>query len=39
MEFVFAVVAVTVVALISHAAMELGIDRQPSTTEPLETDA
>jgi len=39
MEFLFAVVAVTVVALISHAAMELGIDRQPSKAEPLESDA
>jgi hypothetical protein len=39
MEFLFAVVAVTVVALISHAAMELGIDRQSSTAEPFEVDA
>jgi hypothetical protein len=39
MEFLFAVVAVTVVALISHAAMDIGIDRQSSNAEPLETDA
>jgi hypothetical protein len=39
MEFLFAVVAVTVVALISHAAMDIGIDRQSSKAEPLETDA
>jgi hypothetical protein len=39
MEFLFALVAVTVVALISHAAMEIGMDRQSSKAEPLEGDA
>ena len=39
MEFLFAVIAVTVVALISHAAMEIGIDRHPGTVEPSEGDA
>jgi hypothetical protein len=39
MEFLFAVVAVTVVALISHAAMEFGIDRHPGKVEPSESDA
>ena len=38
MEFLFALVAVTVVALISHAAMEIGIDRQPRKAEPLKGD-
>ena len=38
MEVLFAVIAVTVVALISHAAMEIGIDRHPKA-EPAETDA
>ena len=39
MEFLFAVIAVSVVALISHAAMEIGIDRHPSSAEPVESDA
>jgi len=38
MEFLFAVIAVTVVALISHAAMEIGIDRHPQA-ETSESDA
>lgn len=39
MEFLFALAAVTVVALITHAAMEIGIDRPSSQAEPLEGDA
>ena len=39
MEFLFAVIAVSVVALISHAAMEIGIERRPGSAEPVESDA
>ncbi len=39
MEFLFAVIAVSVVALISHAALEIGIDRHPTPAEPVESDA